>query len=129
MFTLGVPGLMSFSFHCQLYLLQPKLMVYLINTLHKLETLWSVLHFIKEVLLNDRRICDIAKDYSRLLIENAFPINGFKNRQGCLGYLNRVGGGNGKDSCLTIAILWQVFSKAIAHDIDGDSTCYRMLPT
>ena len=89
-FTLGMPGLILFTLHGQMYFPQTESVVQFINALHQLHPLRPVLHFVKEVLLDVGNIGDVSQNDSRLFVADAFPINLLQHCQCCQCNLYRV---------------------------------------
>lgn len=73
--ALGMPGLLLFALHGQMYLSQAEAVIQCINAFHKLHPFRSILHFIEEVLLDIGSIRDVSQNDSRFLVADAFLVD------------------------------------------------------
>ena len=113
--TLGMPSLLLFALHGQMYLSQAEAVIQCINAFHELHPLRPVLYLIEEVLLDIGSIRDVSQNDSRLLVADAFPVNLLQHTQCRLCNLNRVRSRHGQDPRLPVGILRKVLPEAVAR--------------
>ena len=109
-----MPRLLTSALDCKAQGLGTEAVVDFIHCLHQLLAFLALLVWVEQVELKRRFGGYLAHHDSSLLVHYARLIDRLKALNGCLGYLNGVGGGGDERGCGGIAVLLQILAEPVA---------------